>query len=366
MNAADINIDYSADNCGKCHEGVHHPYLSEWEQSVHAAAPENHGAEVGSCQGCHEGVAATIRLDGDLSSWYGSGSVNRPDTTEYAIAAITCQVCHNSHDATNPGQIRTIADVQLGPSNGENPIITAGGVGKLCMQCHHARHTGEEHVPEGDNRFGPHHSAQADMAAGATGYHDVADASFVWAQPSHINVQNSCKTCHLNMAEFDGTTAITGHTFEPTVAACANCHGPISAFTDIMALEDFDGDGTVEGLQDEVTGLMHVLDNELYNVSSAALLAAGVDTTDFYGDLFDENMVYYAYNDTVVVDSVVVPVEWRAVGWNMVFVDNDGSRGIHNPDYAVQLLQQSYQYLTSLPVPNAYILREEQAVAAEW
>jgi len=366
MNAADITIDYTADNCGKCHEGSHHPYLSEWEQSVHAAAPESHGAESSSCQGCHEGVAAVIRLNGDLSSWYGSGAVARPDTSEYPIAAITCQVCHSAHDATNPGQIRTVADVQLGPSNGTDPIITDGGVGKLCMQCHHARHTGDEHVPNGDNRFGPHHSPQADLAAGATGYHGVAPANFVWAQPSHLNVQNSCKTCHINMAEFNGTTAVTGHSFEPTVEACENCHGVISSFDEIMALDDFDGDGSVEGLQDEVAGLIHAVDKELYNVSSAVLLAAGVDTTDFYGDIFDKDMVYYAYNGTVVVDSVVVPMEWRAVGWNMVFVEDDGSHGIHNPDYAVQLLQQSYQYLTGTDLPNAFILREEGAVAAQW
>jgi hypothetical protein len=354
MNAADINIDYSADNCGVCHEGTHHPYLSEWENSPHAFTPNAaaaHGAVVnGACGGCHEGYGALERLSDEtgLATFYGGGSYGTPlrDTTDIKLQNIGCPVCHDAHDATNPGQVRTVADVQLATANGESPIITDGGVGKLCMQCHHARRAGESQIANGYDHFGPHANPQADMMAGKTGYHAVAPAGFVWAQPSHLNVQNSCKTCHLNMAEFDGTTAVTGHTFLPTVEACANCHGAITDFDDIMALEDFDGDGTVEGIQSEVAGLLDVL--------GEALVTDGLDTTgtDILGALGD------------TLTSTLVQ---REAGWNYAFVEEDKSHGVHNPDYAVQLLQQSYFHLTGgLPVPNAYILREEQAVAAEW
>ncbi|MCB9058253.1 MAG: hypothetical protein H6627_06780 [Calditrichae bacterium] len=355
-----ISISYAVETCAVCHEGSHHPYYTDWATSVHAAAPESHAAESGNCGGCHEGVAGAIRLSGDLSTWYSSGPTpDRPSFEELPAEAIACATCHDPHNDDVPGQLRTMADVPLGPSNGTDPIITEGGTGKLCMHCHHARHTGDEHIPAGDNRFGPHYSGQADMAAGATGNHSVAAPGFVWADPSHIKVQNSCKTCHLNMIEYvsESEPAYTGHSFEPTVEACKNCHGEISAFTDIMALEDFDGDGTVEGLQNEVSGLIHVVDSELEHVAAQALLAKGIDTTGFYGSLFRKDQVYYAYNaDTVAVDSLVVPVEWREVGWNIKFVEEDGSLGIHNPDYAVQLLQQSYKYLTGNDVPRAAIV----------
>jgi hypothetical protein len=354
MNAVDINIDYSSDNCGKCHEGTHHPYLSEWEDSPHAFTPDAnaaHGAvQNGGCQGCHEGLGALERLSDEsgLATFYGGAPYGTParDTMEVKNQNIGCPVCHNSHDATNPGQIRTVADVQLVTSNGESPIITIGGTGKLCMQCHHARRAGESQIANGYDHFGPHANPQADMMAGKSGYHDVAPAGFVWAQPSHLNVSNSCKTCHLNMAEFDGTTAVTGHTFLPTVAACENCHGVISDFDDIMALEDFDGDGNVEGIQSEVGGLLHLLEE--------ALVANGLDTTgtDILGALGD------------TLTSTLIQ---REAGWNYAFIEEDKSHGIHNPDYAVQLLQQSYMHLTGgLPIPNAYILRDEKAVAAEW
>lgn len=344
--SSNISFSYEADNCGKCHEGTHHPYVTEWAESRHAFAPENHGAEVGSCMGCHEGVAGAVRLSGDLSAFYGSGSVvDRPDTTDIPVTAITCQVCHNSHDATNPGQVRTVADVPLITANGESPVITEGGVGKLCMHCHHARRGAESQLDNGYSHFGPHSSPQGDMMAGKSAYHGVADASFPWAQPSHLNVQNSCKTCHINMVEYDGNTAITGHTFEPTVAACENCHGQIADFDDIKALEDFDGDGTVEGIQSEVAGLLHMLEE--------ALVADGLDTTGVG--------VASALGDTARST-----YKQREAGYNYMFVEDDQSHGIHNPDYAVQLLQQSYEYLTNTKVPNAVILKNQKAVAADW
>ena len=353
QSAADISIDYSVNNCGTCHEGTHHPFLSEWESSPHNFDPATaaHGAPInGGCQGCHEGFGAMERLSDEagLATFYGGAPFGTParDTLEVKNQPISCPVCHDPHDATNPGQIRTVADVQLATANGESPIITIGGVGKLCMQCHHARRAGESQIANGYDHFGPHANPQADMMAGKTGYHAVAPAGFVWATPSHLNVSNSCKTCHLNMAEYDGTTAVTGHTFLPTVAACANCHGTITDFDDIMALEDFDGDGTVEGIQSEVAGLLHVLEE--------ALVADGLDTTgtDILGALGD------------TLTSTLVQ---REAGWNYAFVEEDKSHGVHNPDYAVQLLQQSYFHLTGgLPVPNAYILKEETAVAADW
>jgi hypothetical protein len=333
-------VSYDVMNCGICHEGTHHPYLTEWEESVHANALASHGATSSSCQGCHEGVAAAVRLSDDLGTFYGGGSISRPDTT---IQPIVCQACHDPHSAENPGQLRTVADVVLIEANGENPVVTEGGTGKLCMQCHHARHSAEEQLPEGDDHFGPHHSAQADMLSANTGYEGVA-TGFDWGRPIHLYIENSCKTCHLNMEEFSSVTgvAVTGHTFEPTVEACAYCHGEISDFSDIPAAADYDGDGTVEGLQIEVEGLLDSLTH--------ALVLSGLDTTGGVASaLGDDSISTYAQ---------------REAGWNLVFVEDDGSMGVHNPRYAIKLLQQSYYYLMGSLPKNAAILRgDEKAVA---
>jgi hypothetical protein len=347
-----ITVDYSAELCATCHQGTHHPFFDEWVTSPH----NFDNPRLGSCMGCHEGVAASIRLSGESAAYplgagnfYGGGSIaERPDTAEVSAQPHTCATCHNPHSKENPHQLRTVREVQLVTANGESPVVDEGGVGRLCMQCHHARRAPEPQIQNGYAHFGPHANPQADMLKAASAYQGVADPSFPWAGPSHLLVQNSCKTCHLNMVEFGGGPggeAVKGHTFLPTVEACANCHGPISDFDDIPALEDFDGDGTVEGVQSEVLGLIHLLED--------ALIADGLDTTGvgFEGALGDTNISTF---------------KQREAGYNLVFVEDDKSMGVHNPDYVVQLLQQSIKHLTGSLPKNSAIVRNENQVVGNW
>ena len=344
-----ITVSFDVSTCGKCHDGTHHPYLSDWLTSPHAFdVGAGSIASRNTCGGCHEGAAAAYRLSGDVSVFYGSGAIaERPDTSVVPLQPVNCITCHDPHSDANPGQLRTVADVPLVEANGESPIVTLGGVGKLCMHCHHARRGPEDQVANGSGHPGPHANPQADMMSGKSAYHAVADPGFVWADPSHLNVQNSCKTCHLNTVEFvsNEEPAITGHSFLPTVAACANCHGEISDFDDIKALDDFDGDGVVEGVQSEVEGLLHRLEE--------ALLADGLDTT---GEGFEG----------AIGDTSISTFKQREAGYNLLFVEEDKSMGIHNPDYCVQLLQQSIQHLTGQPVPNAVMLQTGMKVTAPW
>ena len=346
-----IDVDWSAEACATCHQGTHHPFFDEWVTSPHG----NDGffLREGFCGGCHEGVAAALRLSGDVSQFYGGGSIaGRPDTSAAPVQRVVCVTCHDPHNAENPGQLRTVADVPLVTANGRSPVITIGGSGKLCMHCHHARRAGEFQIDEGYGHFGPHANPQADMMAGETGYEAVALPGETWADPSHLNVQNSCKTCHLNMIEFGGGpggAAAKGHTFLPTVEACVNCHGAITAFTDISALDDFDGDGSVEGLQLEVAGLLHKLETAIVD----SMLARGVDTTNF--DF-----------EHLVGDSSISTFKERQAGWNYFFVEEDKSHGVHNPDYAIQLLQRTWRFYTGSTVPNAVILDNGQKAVAKF
>jgi hypothetical protein len=367
-----IDISFDVMNCGICHEGTHHPFLTEWEQSPHNFDPYSsaHGAGVnGGCQGCHEGFVAAKRLSGDLSAFYGGAPYGTParDTTIYegfmntwAIPnppqGVVCQTCHDPHNVDNPAQLRTVADIPLVTANGESPVITIGGSGKLCMHCHHARRGPDDQVINGYDHFGPHANPQADMMRGASAYHGVADPNFVWATPSHLNVENSCKTCHLAMREFgegpDGA-AVVGHEFIPKPEACGGCHGEITDFDEIPALDDFDGDGTVEGVQSEVDGLAELLEEIL--IDSLEALNLGIDTNDP-----DFDLAHYLGS----VDSSTFRM--REAGYNWVFIEDDKSHGVHNPDYAVQLLQQSILHIGgTLPQPAA-IVRNENEVVGNW
>jgi hypothetical protein len=41
--------------------------------------------------------------------------------------------------------------------------------------------------------------------------------------------------------------------------------------------------------------------------------------------------------------------------WNYWLMMNEGSKGIHNTAFTVQVLQRTYQQLVGKPVPGAYI-----------
>jgi hypothetical protein len=83
---------------------------------------------------------------------------------------------------------------------------------------------------------------------------------------------------------------------------------------------DHDGDGKVEPLQVEVSGML----NELKN----ALIAEGIPFDDSMG-LFDLNQM----TSRTATE--------RAAAYNYDFVVEDGSLGYHNPVYVVNLLAAS-------------------------
>jgi hypothetical protein len=56
-----------------------------------------------------------------------------------------------------------------------------------------------------------------------------------------------------------------------------------------------------------------------------------------------------------VIEPAEVSNELYQAGYNYFLVYYDGSLGLHNPLFAVQLLQQSYKVLTGEDVPGAEI-----------
>ena len=55
-----------------------------------------------------------------------------PNTT---YEAITCQACHDPHDASNPHQLRMSYNVALS----DGTVVTNAGAGGFCMECHNSR-----------------------------------------------------------------------------------------------------------------------------------------------------------------------------------------------------------------------------------
>lgn len=338
-----VDVSMDAAVCGSCHNGTHHPTFDEWESSAHAqvvgfAAPRT------TCAKCHNGIEAPNYLDDPLG-------YTPPAENLSEVSSHTCAVCHDPHGNDNPGNLRdaSVTDVILPNS----VLVEEAGAGRLCMSCHNGRRQDFDVISQIDNgssHFGPHRSVQGDMLKGVNAYEDLAP-DFTFASSKHILIQDACVTCHLSPNDGDpanGIPTFTGHTFEPTVGACQQCHGPVTAFEDVTAKDDFDGDGTVEGVQDEVRGLAEILREAIVDASQSA------EARQEFLDDFEH----------AVGDTSISTREQREAAYNLFFVEFDGSSGVHNATYSVQLLQQSILYLDSMAVPRAAAILTGEAVGS--
>lgn len=330
-----VQVVMDAAVCGSCHNGTHHPTYDEWQTSAHAGIVAS-AAGRAACAKCHNGLEAPRYLDDPVN--YVPLTVDPTATAPHA-----CAVCHDPHGNENPGNLRdaSVTDVVL-----PNAILVeSAGAGRLCMSCHNGRRTEAnvtDQINNGTRNFGPHHSVQGDMLAGVNAYNDI-NPDFGFATSRHILVQDACVTCHASPNDGDpenGIPTFTGHTFEPTVHACQPCHGELEDFTGVIAKQDYDGDENVEGVQEEVLGLLDLLQQVIIDASTTPESRQAL-IDDFTGKLGD---------------ATVTTREQRAAGYNWAFVDYDGSKGVHNATYSIQLLQQSIFSLDTGALPASAFL----------
>lgn len=321
-------ISLGAESCGSCHnEPWRHIKNVQWEASGHAdetsfafTYPIGEGHE--ACVRCHSGEAFIDMAKGE-------------DELSLEFQTVTCAVCHDPHSAEHEAQVRLVEEVTLP----DGTQVENAGTSALCMNCHNGR-VGPDQVAQEEPHY-PHYSTAAEMISGTGGY--------TYGQPvdDSIHVTKTtvgCVDCHMaptpGWADQPGGEPLPGHdevgahTFKMTsadgvenLAACTDCHLGLATFNR-PARGDYDGDGAVEGVQDEVQGLLDLL--------FQAILDSGV-----------EWLGHYPYWKNVTTEAQ------KAAIYNWSFVEHDGSLGVHNTPRAVQLLQLSYKDLTGQEVPNA-------------
>lgn len=307
------SVSLSAGDCGQCHDALsHHIKVQEWEGSKHSVATRYPtGERRESCVRCHSGAGFIDFVDG--TDRYGT-----------IYEAVTCSTCHDPHDATNPHQLRKVDAVTL---MDEETVVTKGGLGKLCMNCHISRRDADTYVLGTSRHFGPHGSPQTDMLVGA----NAIEYGKEIGSSGHINaVANGCPTCHMPETAEDAEfhLEVGGHTFKPSwdggtpddssddvdfTASCAVCHGEVESFN--FKQEDFNGDGFVEGIHEELEGMLHDLAMQLPPIGEPTVVEA--------------------------VDEESHTLAQKKALYNYLFVESDGSHGVHNLSYAVGILQAS-------------------------
>jgi hypothetical protein len=329
--------------CNQCHDApTHHIYGTQWYTSGHANTTRTPSGSSSrwACVGCHTADGFIDRVE----------NVGTPYTTNTMYSAIGCQTCHEPHGITvptnNPHLLRKLGPVTMP----DGTVVTDAGNGALCLQCHMVRNGSATNqlvkYPVGQltwfggSSFGVHDSSQGDMIEGVNAHtygQDIPSAAHRSAVP------DLCVGCHMQEAPIGDPAYLQagGHTFNLTynvvttnagvlvtntydkVNVCAQCHGSIPSFD--MARTDYNGDGVIEGVQTEVQKLLNKLSTMLPGTN---YVASGN---------------YVA--DGVVKTSMSFKTNWQTkflkAGYNWQFVNNDGSKGIHNAPFAVGILKAS-------------------------
>jgi hypothetical protein len=117
------------------------------------------------------------------------------------------------------------------------------------------------------------------------------------------------------------------------VTACKGCHGAkMTTFDDVIAFSDYDGNGKVEGVQTEITGMLATLKAVLPLDSAGEVVTMKKDSA-----------VVKAHKDWPrVLDAIFA--------YN--FVTHDFSNGVHNTKYAVNMLRGALGVLTGIEAAN--------------
>ena len=367
----------SSDTCATCHgEPLRHARFQQWQLSKHAnyevAVDES---QSGTCAKCHTGNGFLAWLPVLIGTE--EGDVNDPvevTWTEDEAHPQTCVTCHNPHAAGDVSGNDNNATVWI---SGDTPELLAGftamdvGRGAICMTCHNTRRglrndsTWDE---TSDKDRAPHLGAQTDILMGENVYMmEVGERGY------HAQLDDSCATCHMEETPPPPDLAYnlggTNHTFYASNDICANCHTVITA-------EDVQG--PVEMM---LTEIHHQLNEGWEMVADGAL--AGGNTIDLDGDATIEDaseIMAVVFSETrgrqalifTLSDSMeygpygvgnisVVPTEgepydiWTIApdnllksGWNFLLVEADGSLGVHNPDFAEEVLETTEEALAEL------------------
>lgn len=321
---------YTAGSCAQCHdEPWRHNKYAQYENSTHAdivfettTGSNGNTNNLNDCARCHDGrvyIQFTQGLSGTMP-----GKIDVKTLTEANSVDVTCQVCHDPHGNANYASLRQ--SPASSDTLGNGFAYTQGGNGKICMDCHKARRNNVTYVQTNVSsvHWGPHHSVQTDNFFGQNAATFGTTPYFTNAH--QFAVTDACATCHMVATTDTGTVnrdKVGGHSFkmhnEQTgydhTAACTNCHGPKNSFEEFEAVMDYDGDGSVEGIQSEVDGL-------LANIRFL-LPPTGIDSISWE--------MIRDMNDLTV----------KKAYWNYQLISYDGSRGMHNSKFTFDVLTKS-------------------------
>ena len=316
---------------------------------------------------------------------------DNPDATR-----ITCETCHThkSFDFstdTNSRTLRTNTPVFL---NYDLNLKSTdfGKISNLCVTCHQIRGVTSVNYTDSlgvvrtfsqlpffpfsptkndqasvnyqvGQSFSVHDGNQSNLFKGINGYEYTGQTyTRTWQHSA-----NSCTTCHMNKP--DPVRKVGGHSLIVNTFECESCHDgekiiPTQAKIDAKRIE-----------LGELLTARKVFRKS--TSSSGVVSYSAVQTHDFYGRLFPttqtttlfatahasantvsptNGQVIYGNTVTIATDASWAtrlgrPWKYGELGaaYNYGYINSELSKGVHNPVYAMQLLQKSIDWLKANP-----------------
>ncbi len=307
---------------------------------------------------------------------------------------ITCETCHKHKafdfaDDTVSFILRTTTPVSLNYNN-NSKTTDFGLINNLCITCHQIRGVTSVNYTDAlgavktfnqlpffplDNtkesttvqytvgtNFSVHDGNQSNLFAGINGY-EYAGKTYTrtWKHSGF-----ACTDCHMN--EYNADTKTGGHTLIVNKAACTTCHTGTDKITPVQSL--------IDAKRIELAELLSTRKVFKKSTNSSGVVSYSAEPThDFYGVLFPTTssatiyatalagtntvspttgLVIYANKVTLAVDADFanrIGREWKygelGAAYNYGYITSELSLGVHNPTYALQLLQNSIDWLNA-------------------
>jgi len=201
----------------------------------------------------------------------------------------------------------------------------------ICAQCHNHRGAAWS-----DTSQPPHLSPQYNMLLGTVGA--LTNGLPPNAPGTHAHLEKQCVSCHMQTSNYvsQAQPAVAGHEFTfNSYQVCAKCHASAA-----NAQADAAFVSLVVSMQ--IQNVAGALDNwgltKATNSLKAKYGAASWEYTN-PGDLSNITA------GPTTAEQALIPDNIKRARFNLYLVENDGSHGIHNPYYALDLLDAASSFI---------------------
>lgn len=210
--------------------------------------------------------------------------------------------------------------------------------------------------------FSVHDGNQSNLSYGINAY-EYSGVTYVrtWAHSTF-----SCTKCHMNT--YNSTDKTGGHTLIVNKAACTACHGGVDKITPVQTLIDakrielaellvtrkvFKKTTNSSGVVSYSALNTHDFNGKLYTTTTGEIYATSSSmntVSPTTGLVIYGNILKYA---TDADKALRIGRPWKrgelGAAYNYAYINSELSMGVHNPKYALKVLQASIDWLTANP-----------------